>query len=84
MTLKILQQKQTYGLKLKISKASSKFHKNTKKIPKREKNQNKVKQIKPKLKKQNSDLTLTLRNFSNLAINKLLLVFWFSFFLSSV
>ena len=60
MTLKILEQKETCGLKLKISKTSSKFHKNTKKFPKREKNKNKVKQTKPKLKKQITDLTLTI------------------------
>ena len=71
---KLFNKKQTYGLKLKISKTSLKFHKNTKKFPTREKNQNKVKQIKPKLKKQITDLTSgsscgmksSLRGFKNL------------------
>ena len=37
-----LTKKQTYGLNLKISKASSKFHINTKKFPKGGENPNKV------------------------------------------
>ena len=57
-----LTKKQTYGLNLKISKASSKFYNNTIKFPKGGENQNKVneitgkkKEIKPKFKKQNQN-----------------------------